>query len=411
MPATRFFIRQYWESVDYELVVVNTSGQIISDSRSIDARLGFSPALINEDEKVKQVLKSEKSISWVERDSQNETIYYACPIFLENKIIGSAKFAMGTDDFAELFDVLRGYFLTTFILSLAAALLMALLFIKTLMKPVLNVRNMAVDIAGGNFGTRVNYTANDEIGDLSKNLNKMAESLNMLEQTRNSFLANVSHELRTPLTIIKGFAMTMQGDSTLSEENIHYVNTINKEADRLTRLVNELLELSRLRTGRFSLKLSKNSVKDLIDSVVFQMTPKSKEAGCRIIVEEPEKQENIYMDPDKMKEVLINLIDNALKYSITAGKECKVKIRYYFTEEEVDISVTDTGPGVSETEASQLFERFFRGGSRNHKADGVGLGLAIAKEIVEAHRGKITVESPGSGKGCIFTIKIPKELN
>lgn len=406
LPATRFFIRHYWEQMDYDFVVIDSNEQIISDTRTIDDRTGITPFTLEKDTILENVLKSGEEASRIENLGGNEFIYQYSPITFDNKIIGAVKFIISTDDFIAMYNVLKGYFITTFFFSLLAAIMLAILFIKTLMKPISDVRNVALDITEGNLDSRVKYKGDDEIADLSKNINKMAESLKMLEQTRNSFLANVSHELRTPLTIIKGFAMTLDGDPELGEENRHFVKTINKEADRLTRLVNELLQLSRIRTGRFSLKLKKISLKDLIDSVLFQMKPKAEELSCELKLIEPKEQEGIYADSDRIREVLINLLDNALKYAVTSDGESKVEIGYSFDEDHAMIYVSDNGPGISEQETSMLFERFFRGGSRTQKVEGVGLGLAIAKEIIEAHGGSIKLDKTAQ-TGCKFLIQLP----
>ncbi len=406
IPATRFFIRQYWEQIDYELVVVNASSEIISDSRSIDARVGFSPFSVDNDKHVQSVLQNGKAVSWVENVGENQYVYQCNPVFLENKVIGAVKLAMSTEDFSNLFTILKNYFFITFIWSLIAALLLALFFIKTLMNPVTRIRDMAMEIAHGNFENRLKNYSSDELGDLSRNINKMADELKKLEQTRNAFLANVSHELRTPLTIIKGFAMTMMGDPGIDDTNKNCLETINKEVDRLTRLVNELLELSRIKTGRFSLNMSECSITDLIDFVVFQMTAKAQQIGCKILVNGSDNLPKIQADPDRIKEVLINLIDNALKYSTAGTSQCAVTVSATHEDSVIKIIIKDSGPGIPKEELSLVFERFFRGGSRGQKIEGVGLGLAIVKEIVTAHEGKIYAESP-EGEGCSFIIELP----
>ena len=153
----------------------------------------------------------------------------------------------------------------------------------------MKIRDIASEISLGKFESRVNYEAMDELGDLSKTINKMAEDLNKLEETRNLFLANISHELKTPLTIIKGFALTMEGDPEIREDQKHFLETINKEADRLTRLVNELLELSRLKTKKTAMKISPFNIKEIIEDVVFNMQTKADKFNCTISYSCPEE--------------------------------------------------------------------------------------------------------------------------
>lgn len=413
LPAIRFFMRQYWDHMDYDLIVVDVNSNIISGSSGIDSIVGSSSLpsnYVDNDPRTASVLQSGKPLSWIENTASMPYIYYCSPIFLENKVIGAVKLTMSTEDFGAMFDVLRSYFFTTFIWSLIAAALIALIFVRTMLNPIVKVRDMAMEITKGNFKNRLKNYSNDEIGDLSRDINKMADELQKLEKTRNSFLANVSHELRTPLTIIKGFAVTLLSGSELNPSDKHCLEMIDKEADRLTRLVNELLELSRIKTGRFSLNLSDCNIIDLIDFVTFQLSPKAEELGCEIIVEETSSIPLIKLDPDKIKEILINLLDNALKYSVSAKGESKVYVSCRLENNFIKIIVRDTGPGIPQKELENIFERFFRGDSRSQKVEGVGLGLAIVREIVNAHGGKIYARNC-EDKGCEFIIELPVSVH
>ena len=253
--TSKFFLRQNWEKMDYELIVYDRTNLIIADSRSLDEQMGIFSMNSKGDEKISSVLETGRPLSWKIKNDNSNFIYYCCPVFFETKIIGAVKIGMSTDDFSALFDIFKDYFIITFVLSLIAALGLAFIFVRSIMKPVIKIRDIASEISLGKFESRVNYDATDELGDLSRTINKMAEDLNKLEETRNLFLANISHELKTPLTIIKGFALTMEGDPEIREDQRHFLETINKEADRLTRLVNELLVLSRLKTKKTTMKI------------------------------------------------------------------------------------------------------------------------------------------------------------
>ena len=388
--ASKFFLRQNWEKMDYELIVYDRNNLIIADSRALDEQMGIFSMNSKGDEKISSVLKTGRPTSWKIKNDNSNFIYYSCPIFFETKIIGAVKIGMSIDDFNALFDIFKDYFIITFILSLIAGLGLAFIFVKNIMKPVMKIRDIASEISLGKFESRVNYEAMDELGDLSKTINKMAEDLNKLEETRNLFLANISHELKTPLTIIKGFALTMEGDPEIREDQKHFLETINKEADRLTRLVNELLELSRLKT----------EAKD------FNMQTKADKFNCTISYSCPEELPLIPIDPDKIHEVFINLIDNAIKYSQGHKENPEVKVNVELAEKELIVKVSDNGPGIPQADLDLIFEKFFRSGSRSQKIEGVGLGLSIVKEIVNAHDGKIYAESP-EGQGCTFVVKLP----
>lgn len=399
-PASKFFLRQYWDQMDYDLSVVNSQGEVVADSA------GLPPFPIQGDKKMLSVLQTGKPLLWQTADQGSPYFYYCVPIIVEDKIGGAAKLGMSTEEFGEVFAVLRYYFLVTFVCSLLAAILLALIFIKTLMKPVAKIRDTAYQISQGDFDSRVNYTSSDELGDLGRTINQMAADLKKLEQTRTDFLANISHELRTPLTIIKGFAVTLLEEKDGSSEEYRYLEIINRESDRLSRLVNELLELSRLRTGRFSLRLEKCSMADILSSISYQMNERAKQLDAELILHQEEDLPPFLADSDRIQEVFINLIDNALKYSSTGGRRGQVEVTVKKEEGHIAIAVSDNGPGISSEEQTQLFERFFQGGSRMQAVEGVGLGLAIVREIVDAHKGVISLESE-KGRGSSFTVKIP----
>jgi len=214
--------------------------------------------------------------------------------------------------------------------------------------------------------------------------------LRLLEEVRSEFFSNVSHELRTPLTIIKGFCITLLDDPGEKEEWDHALNTIEQETDRLTRLVNEMLDLSRLRSKKTDFKMEKHDIKSLILQVVSQFKEQCRKYNVKINCLLPENIPSIKIDRDKMKQVFINLIDNAFKYT-PAGGEVMLEA-YPDGEKTLHIKILDTGPGIPEEELPHLFERYFRS-EKNKSRVGTGLGLTIVKEIIEAHGGKILVRN------------------
>ena len=215
--------------------------------------------------------------------------------------------------------------------------------------------------------------------------------LRRLEKVRSEFLSNVSHELRTPLTIIKGFCITLLDDPGEKEEWSHALNTIEQETDRLTRLVNEMLELSRLRNKKISLRIEKNNIRDLLLQVINQFKDQCKKYNIKLSYSMSEELPEINFDRDKIKQVFINLIANAFKYTPPSGE---VKIETYFLRKDnlFNIKVSDTGPGIPEEEIPHLFERYFRS-EKNKSRIGTGLGLPIVKEIIDAHEGEIVIKN------------------
>jgi len=395
-PAVRFFMRQCWEQLDYQLQVVDIRGAIIGDSR------GFALITGKGDGRLLKALEGKEQV-WVEKSPEGQKMNRCVPIRQSGRIIGAARLSISLSEFDDLFLAMRKYFFLTFFLSLATALGTALMFVRTLMGPISRIRDTAARIARGDLESRVDYDSPDELGDLSATINHMSGELRKLEQARSEFLGNVSHELKTPLTIIKGFVITLQGTPGIPDDWSHSLEIVDRETDRLTRLVNDMLELTRLRSGRVLLRVSPVDLKELLGTVVSQMEVRAREAGIDLSLQCADGILPVSADSDRLKEVMLNLIDNAIKYSAAGGR---VMVNAGALPGGVEIWVRDNGPGIPEEEIPFLFERFFRGTVRGNKIEGTGLGLAIVKEIVEAHGGKISVEST-LGEGTRVKVSLP----
>lgn len=235
--------------------------------------------------------------------------------------------------------------------------------------------------------------------------------LRRLEETRTRFLSSISHELRTPLTIIKGFIHTIIDEPPIArnEEISNALLIMDEETDRLTRLVNELMELSRLRSKKLTFEMETLRGDELVYSTVQSMKNNAERMNISLELHNNADEAEISGDRDRLKQVVINLIDNAIKY--TPGKGW-VMVRTHIEGNRWILDVEDTGMGISKDELPFLFERFFRTKDRKKKKyiKGTGLGMAIVKEIVDAHNGKITVDSI-EGKGTKIHISIPMERN
>lgn len=219
--------------------------------------------------------------------------------------------------------------------------------------------------------------------------------LRRLEEVRQLFLGSISHELRTPLTIIKGFAITLLDHPDIPADFCKPLQKVDREADRLTRLVNDLIDLSQIQSRRLSLEIIPFDARELLDETVSLLAPLAERRVVDLqVLCENTGEETIYADRDRIKQVLINLLDNAIKF--TPGKG-QVTVSSNVTELLWELNVTDTGPGVSEQDLPNLFEHFFRG-KHSRKFAGSGLGLSIVKEIVELHQGTVEAFSqPESG--------------
>jgi two-component system phosphate regulon sensor histidine kinase PhoR len=231
-----------------------------------------------------------------------------------------------------------------------------------------------------------------------------------LDRLRTNFVADVSHELRTPLTAIRGFVETLQ-DGAADDPTVRdrFLDTIAIEADRLIRLTNDLLLLTRADAGRLELR---TTIVDLVASArdaIAQLEARAteKQITLRLTSELPDTPIPILADADRIHQVLVNLLDNALKFTPIGGR---ITVSLDDTGERVTCKITDTGPGIPLTEIPHLFERFYRGDrsrAREEGQSGAGLGLSIARAVIEAHGGHIWIESP-PGQGTIVTFTLPQ---
>ena len=304
---------------------------------------------------------------------------------------------------ASMFESL-GYAVTA---SVLAALLVSLLLSRRIVAPVRTLTDASQRIAEGHYAERVGVNGSDEIAQLATRFNQMATQLEQVESMRRQLIGDVTHELRTPLTSIKGY---MEGlvDGVLPSTSETF-NQIHHEADRLSRLVDDLQELSRVEAKAYSLDVRPVVVSSLVQTTVKRLSPQASAKHIALRSDLPADLPPIQADEDRVAQVLVNLVANAIQYTPEGGNVTISAARHL---DEVHISVSDTGIGIPPEHIPNLFTRFYRvDKSRSRNAGGgSGIGLTIAKHLVEAHGGRIWVESKGEGQGTIFTfgLKIAK---
>jgi len=278
-------------------------------------------------------------------------------------------------------------------------------------RPLQKIERTAAEIGRGNYAERVRVNVADEIGDLAKTINTLAEKLERVEQERrrldmirNDFLANVSHELRTPLTAIQGFLEALQ-DGLVEEEEARqrYYAVMYAETVQVNRLVDDLMDLMKLENNEITLSKLPVDAAELIRRVAATFEQEAAEKGLAIEVQVQRGLDKLYADRDRVAQILKNLVKNAVKFT----DEGTVRIAANQEGDWIRLTVADTGIGIAAEDLDRVWERFFkvdRGRSKKNK--GTGLGLAIVKELVERHDGSITVESE-PGKGSVFTVWLP----
>ena len=298
-----------------------------------------------------------------------------------------------------------GSFVIAVILAAAAGMAFCafsgLFFIKSIVRPIRDVSNMARKIAMGDFESRININKNDEIGELCDTINYMASELSQAQNLKNDFISSVSHELRTPLTAIRGWGETAKMSLGTDEELVRRgLDVVLNEADRLSGLVEELLDFSRIESGRLSVVSQPLNISQLLSESADMYTELARQQGIELIFTRPSEELQVMGDADRLKQVFINIIDNAVKYTESGGQ---VLINQLHEEGCARIVVSDTGVGIPAQDIDRVKEKFYKA---NKVVRGSGIGLAVADEIIKQHHGLLFIEST-EGVGTTATIVLP----
>ncbi len=303
------------------------------------------------------------------------------------------------------------FFISLFIFIIAAIVLLLVLasgrfFIRSIVRPVLQVNETAEKIAKGDLSARVNTGGmHDEIDQLCATFNNMADELSQTESMKNDFISTISHELRTPLTAIKGWGETLVqlGDSD-PETTKKGMSVIIGESQRLSDMVEELLDFSRMQNGKMQLNKSKIDVLAELDDAVFTLKDRAVREGLEVIYNVPHFPLPMYGDAARIRQVFVNLLDNAIKYNEHGGK---VIILAEIKDDKLVVYFTDTGCGISPENIPRVTAKFFRA---NMSVHGTGIGLAVADEIIRMHNGEMEINSV-VGEGTTVTVTLPVEVS
>ncbi len=295
----------------------------------------------------------------------------------------------------------RALLLAAVVAGLAAVLLTAGLS-RRILGPVSTLTAAARRMEGGDLSQRVEVQSNDEIGELARAFNAMADGLTRLEGLRRSMVSDVAHELRTPLSNIRGYLEALQDG--IVEPKREVIDSLHEEAMLLNRLVDDLQKLALAEAGQLRLKRQPVAPGDLVNRATDAARAQAAAKGIALRADLPDDLPLVDADPQRIGQVLGNLLSNALTHTPSGGQ---VVVAAQARESEVELSVSDSGEGISPEHLPYIFERFYRADkSRSRATGGTGLGLAIARQLVEAHGGRIEVESE-VGRGTQFTFTLP----
>ena len=296
--------------------------------------------------------------------------------------------------------------------GLVISVLLGLLLAKTMISPIQDLTRAAERVAAGDFSDELDSTSKDEIGVLTRTFSEMADQLKTTlddltksEQMRREFVANVSHELRTPITSIRSYAETLEEDPVMPEDTrMQFLNVILNESDRMTKIVQDLLTLSRFDAGSIEFSFAQFSFEGSVRDVYSAMALEAQGHGHEFILDIQPGIPRIRGDKNRVEQVLINMVSNAIKYTRDGGR---IRVSAGSKDEEVWCTVQDNGIGIPKEDVDKVFERFYRvDKARSRESGGTGLGLSIASEIVTRHNGRIGIQS-SEGKGTTITMWLP----
>ena len=396
----RDFVANFRDKETVELQLIDKAGKVVLTSSGFER---------NEKAPEWDALQSgtETVSAWRGNTSSGEAVMSVCSRMMQD---GRGDFGLRYVVSLRLVNGQLGT-LTLIIVAVAALVLFFVMlsnsyFISTIINPVKEIGRSARSIALGHYETRLQKRYNDEIGELSDTINYMANEIATAEQTKNEFISSVSHELRTPLTSIKGWSETLSelgtDDAEMTQKGL---KVIAAETDRLARIVEDLLDFSRMQGGRFSVNMEEMDLLAELEDIVLLYRQRAQKDGIRIqYVENNQSTLRITGDRQRIRQVLINVLDNAVKYSKRGGR---VRVEAAEMGDSVQIVVSDNGRGISEADLPHVKDRFFRA-SKSGGVPGSGIGLAVADEIMAAHRGSLTIESQ-EGVGTTVIITLPKE--
>lgn len=405
-PATSFssevrsVVVNWSEKDKIELMVVSTRGTVGLTSS------GFVPS-----ETLESMLDYTQAASggasgyYTGKTSSGERIMSVCVMLPDNEAgFAAIRLVSSLEKIDRQVSAIAIVLVTICLAILFLMFLSGLYFVKSIVIPVRQIGSTARRYAMGDFSVRITKKNDDEIGELCDIVNHMASELALSESMKNEFISSVSHELRTPLTAIKGWAETIGSMPEDAETVTKGMRVIGSESERLSQMVEELLDFSRMQNGRFSLtKTTMDILAELGDAVLIY-TEKAKRESIEVIYDEPDMLPFVYGDKNRLRQVFINVIDNAIKYS---DKGDVVSIQASMSDEEhIEVDVSDTGCGISEQDLPKVKTKFFKA---NHTRRGSGIGLAVADEIITMHGGKLDIFSV-QGEGTTVKIILPVKI-
>lgn len=381
-----------------ELQFIDDDGQLVASSYG--RWLGQSPST----PEIREAVESRAPSAYVGRDPDTgeRIMGVSCPmLYGAGAVVGVMRYVTSTRR------VDGQILLVALVSSMALVVVMVMVivasnyYLRSIMNPVAEITEKAKRIANGSYGVQIKTPYRDEIGELADTINEMSNKIAQNEKMQAEFISQLSHELRTPLTVINGWSETLLADENMDADTRQGMKIISSEAKRLTEMVMELLDFTRLQDGRMTLTVEPTDIRGAFEDTCYMYGSRCSQEGIQLhYLDSDEDIPEIPCDAKRLRQVFLNILDNAAKHG-GEGKRIDASIRC--ENDCVVVRIRDYGPGIPEDEIPLVKKKFYKGSS---KARGTGIGLAVCDEIVELHGGTLTLEN-AQGGGTLVTVTLP----
>ena len=392
------YTQTFSDKDNMELQFISQEGELVVSSYG--QWLGQSPST----PEIQEAVQNRVPSAFVGRDPDTDERIMAvsCPmIYSSGGVVGVMRYVTSTrlvDGQIILVALVSDLVL---LLVMAVVLVMSNYFLRSIMNPVAEITEKAKRIANGSYGVQIKTPYQDEIGELADTINEMSNKIAQNEKMQGEFISQLSHELRTPLTVINGWSETLLADENMDADTRQGMKIISSEAKRLTEMVMELLDFTRMQDGRMTLAVEPTDIRAEFEDTVYMYGSRLAQDGIQLnYLDNDEDIPEIPCDPKRLRQVFLNILDNAAKHG---GEGKRIDASMHYEDDAVVVRIRDYGPGIPEDEIPLVKKKFYKGSS---KARGTGIGLAVCDEIVEMHGGTLTLEN-AQGGGTLVTVTLP----
>jgi len=392
------YAQTFEDKNNIELQFINAQGRIVASSHGSWA--GHSPTTSDISNAItKRVIDK---YSGINPGTGERIMAVSSPMIYSNgEVIGVLRYVTSTARVDMQIVRIAGISFLALLIVLCLVLVSSNYYIRSILVPLGNIIEKAKKITNGSYGIQIQTEYDDEIGELADTINEMSNQINQNEKIQAEFISSLSHELRTPLTAITGWSETLLSSEDISEDTRRGMKIIRKEAGRLTEMVLELLDFTRIQDGRMTLHMELVDLRAEFEDTIFMYGNRLAQDGIKLkYIESDVDIPEISCDPQRLRQVFLNILDNAAKHG-SEGRCIEASITYL--EGFITVTIRDFGPGIPEDELPLVKKKFYKGSS---KARGSGIGLAVCDEIINLHGGTLTLAN-ASGGGTLVTVQLP----